>query len=292
MLSILVPVYNYSIINLAISLISLFSNNDIEYEIIFADDCSNNKQIVEDNSSVNTMPNVKYTVLEQNLGRAKIRNFLADKAKGKWLLFLDCDCLPLSPEFIINYLAKVGNTDVICGGTKYCNKSLLNKDYLLHWKNGKKREEGKKHFTTNNFLIKKQVFNKIKFDEEIKGYGHEDTLFACELKKNNYKITFIDNPVEHLGLKKTDNFIEDTINANRNLAILYKKSQYKESFKDISLVRAYEKLESLHLINIYCKIVPQLNNIFIRQLHTKHPYLKFLDIIKLYNFCNHINKTI
>lgn len=291
MLSILVPIYNYSIVNLATYLSSLFSKNDVEYEIIFADDCSNNKQIVKDNSSIINMPNTSYIILDNNLGRAKIRNFLADKAKGEWLLFLDCDCLPLSSDFIINYLAKVNNTDVLCGGTKYSNKTQLSKDYLLHWKNGKKREEGKKHFTTNNFLIKKQVFNKIRFDEEIKGYGHEDTLFACEIKKNNYKIASIDNPVEHLGLKKTDKFIEDTINASRNLAILYKKTQYRESLKDISLVRAYEKLESLHLINIYCKIVSLLNNIFIRQLHTKHPYLKFLDIIKLYNFCKHTNKT-
>ena len=132
MLSILVPIYNYSIVNLATYLSSLFSKNDVEYEIIFADDCSNNKQIVEDNSSIINMPNTSYIILDNNLGRAKIRNFLADKAKGEWLLFLDCDCLPLSSDFIINYLAKVDNTDVLCGGTKYSNKSLLNKDYLLH----------------------------------------------------------------------------------------------------------------------------------------------------------------
>ena len=75
MLSILVPIYNHSIIELAKQLVSQCSNNKIECEIIFTDDCSNNKQIAETNSSVSTMPTVEYTVLKENLGRAKIRNF-------------------------------------------------------------------------------------------------------------------------------------------------------------------------------------------------------------------------
>lgn len=290
MLSILVPIYNHNIIELAKQLVSQCSNNKIECEIIFTDDCSNNKQIAETNSSVSTMPTVEYTVLKENLGRAKIRNFLADKAKGDWLLFLDCDCLPCNSEFIINYLAQVGNADIICGGTKYNNKNQLTKDYFLHWKNGKQREEGRHHFTTNNFLIKKQVFEKVRFDEEIKGYGHEDTLFACEVKKNNYKIAFINNPVEHLGLKTTDKFIEDTITASRNLAILYNNLQYKENLKEISLIKTYEKLNSLHLVNTYRKIVSLFNKILMKQLHSNRPCLKFLDIIKLYNFCNCVNK--
>jgi len=35
------------------------------------------------------------------------------------------------------------------------------------------------------FAIKKEVFEKIKFNEKLAGYGYEDSVFAFELQKNN-----------------------------------------------------------------------------------------------------------
>ncbi|KKK69352.1 hypothetical protein LCGC14_2934920, partial [marine sediment metagenome] len=45
-----------------------------------------------------------YFELEENIGRTKIRNLIAQKAIGKYLLFLDADGLPDNNDFIGKFL--------------------------------------------------------------------------------------------------------------------------------------------------------------------------------------------
>jgi hypothetical protein len=39
------------------------------------------------------------------------------------------------------------------------------------------------------------------FSEDLKTYGHEDTLLGYDLFRNGIEIFHIDNPVEHTGLE-------------------------------------------------------------------------------------------
>ena len=282
MLSILIPVYNYNITAFVRDLASqCAAENALQYEILCYDDCSTDKNLHQINSAVNQLPYCTYQVLDKNIGRSKIRNLLADRAKGDILLFLDCDGKPCSKDFIHTYINNTDGVDVICGGTKYQDKTAINSEYLLHWKNGKAREEGKKHFTTNNFLIRKEIFKKLRFDETLTGYGHEDTVFGEQLKQNGYRIIHIDNPVYHLGLKKTDKFIADTQNAERNLKKLYGKEQYTSAVSDLTIVKAYKKLEKLHLTKMYSRIIEPLSPLILKNLHSACPNLRLLDLYKL-----------
>lgn len=284
MLSILIPIYNYDAKSLAESLLQQCETLPIKYEIIFADDCSTNKEISKRNKDFFLATDINYIEVEHNMGRSKIRNLLAKKTKGDFLLFLDCDSGIVKKDFLYKYLQFGQKYDVVCGGTIYCNKKHISKEKLLHWTCGKQREEGKKHFTTNNFLIKKEVFERIEFNEKIKGYGHEDTLLGEELKQNGYKICYIDNPVEHLGIKSTDKFIFDTISASKNLALLYKQELYKSFLENVTLVKAYKKLEKLHCTEIFSLCFVVIKQIIILNLHSKHPNIKCLDMLKLYTF--------
>ena len=49
-----------------------------------------------------------------------------------------------------------------------------------------------------NLLAPKDIFQKIAFNEKLNGYGHEDTLFGVELKKEGVTMAHIDNPIIHL----------------------------------------------------------------------------------------------
>ncbi|MBP3252892.1 MAG: glycosyltransferase [Bacteroidales bacterium] len=285
MLSILVPVYNYDVSGLCGELVSQCSKAGIDYEIIFADDCSPDTSLVQSNLGKITAGNARYTVLKENLGRAKIRNFLAKEAKGQWLLFLDCDSMPCEDNFIATYLRHIDASHcVICGGTKYKDRSTVTKEYFLHWKNGKNREEGRKHFTTNNFLIRKDVFNAVEFDSSLKGYGHEDTVFGEQLKQKGFSILHIDNCVYHLGLKTTDKFISDTVNAEKNLRKLYNNPSYTDLLGNLSIIRAYKKLEKYRLTALYKGFVRTVSGCIDKQLHSNRPILRLLDIYKLYFF--------
>lgn len=292
MISFLIPIYNYNVVKLIQDLVQQSLDLGVEYEVLAYDDCSTTLSIKEENKEINILPNVKYVLLEENLGRSKIRNLLAKESKGEILLFLDCDSGIVGNNFVKKYIEATKDSDVVVGGTVYNNRDSIKKEYLLHWTNGKNREEGKKHFTTNNFCIKRNVFQAIQFSSNLTGYGHEDTIFGCELTKRKHSISFIDNPVAHLGLKNTSKFIADTIHACENLAKLYTNPQYKDYLSNISLVKAFEKLQKFHLVKIYSFCFTIIRAICIKQIMSNRPNLKLLDLLKLYSFCKSINKTI
>ena len=88
-LSILIPVYQENCIKLVSDLVNQTKRLSIDSEILVFDDCSPIK--CEDNRTLSDMERVTYRELEQNIGRSKIRNLLADTASGDVLIFLDGD---------------------------------------------------------------------------------------------------------------------------------------------------------------------------------------------------------
>ena len=216
MLSILIPTYNYEVVSLVNSLIRQLKKQDNPYEIICFDNGSD-LEVNTINQEINKLDGCYYESLKKNGGRSKVRNLLAQKAKYNWLLFLDADVLPVSENFTQNYFDLIikNSIKVAFGGLKYKEKPT--RDKMLRWVYGKSREEiplhtreknPQEHFTSANFLIKKEVFEKFKFDESLVEYGYEDTLLALDLKKSNIQIIQIDNPVYHLGIDKSGIFFE------------------------------------------------------------------------------------
>lgn len=140
MLSVLIPVYNFDVRNLVHELSLQAENLKIPYEIIVIDDasCDHFREI---NSVIRNYAGVSYSEEEINLGRSKIRNKLADKAKYKNLLYLDCDSHIDNPYFLKNYLDHFDYKDVIYGGRKYLSHKPCDDRLLLHWLYGVKREQ-------------------------------------------------------------------------------------------------------------------------------------------------------
>ena len=88
-LSILIPVYNWDCSQLIKDLQYQGLVLGIPYEIIVADDCSTDSELREKSRiAVETHENCRYFGLQHNIGRAAIRNFMADQSKYDRLLFL------------------------------------------------------------------------------------------------------------------------------------------------------------------------------------------------------------
>src|SRR5690606_33420534 len=109
MISILIPTYNYNVFPLVENLYQQCERENLEYEILVLDDASPNKKFKEENSKINKLENCSFQVLDENIGRSKIRNLLATRAKFDWLLFLDADTFPSNNNFIQNYLEVFSN---------------------------------------------------------------------------------------------------------------------------------------------------------------------------------------
>ena len=88
MLSICVPVYNFDVRQLAGQLSEQAKKAGIPVEILIFDDNSE-ADIKKINREISSTPSVKYLELPENIGRAAIRNRLAETAKYPYLLYLD-----------------------------------------------------------------------------------------------------------------------------------------------------------------------------------------------------------
>jgi hypothetical protein len=250
MISICIPIYDFNVTGL-VSTLSLQSKSvDVPVEIILIDDGSN-MEFREVNENV--CKHHVYIPLNNNIGRAAIRNLFLNYAKYPYLLFLDCDVIIHSDDFLSNYIEsiQIESNQIAYGGRIY-SMSPPERNQMLRWKYGVKKESKpviyrnqnpNKSFMTNNFIIEKELFDTIKFDERLVGYGHEDTLFGFELKKRNIKIIHIDNPVMDGDLEENGDYLQSNEKAISNLIRILEITNYDKDFiNDVALLRIYYKL--------------------------------------------------
>jgi hypothetical protein len=251
MISICIPVYNFNVTSLVHELSNQAKKMAVQYEIIIIDDCSPNFKSVNKSSCTQ----YKYIELSKNIGRAKIRNLFLEHAQFEYLLFLDCDSVIGNSDFLSNYISVLDEfTNVVCGGRVYDQKTPL-RNRMLSWKYGVHRESQPLHirlktpnksFMTNNFLIKKKLFESIKFDERITEYGHEDTLFGFALKKKNITINHIDNPVINGDIEFNDVYLKKTKEGIVNLIKILEFSTWENDLiTDISLLNFHQKIKKV-----------------------------------------------
>ena len=241
------------------------------------------------NSRIAKLANVKYRELENNIGRSAIRNKLAQEAKYDFLLFLDGDSKIIYPDFLAKYRAVLPTASVWMGGRVYESSPPKDPDLFLHWKYGRQRESKPAtaraqtpyyQFMTNNFLLPKSVFFEVPLDEEVKGYGHEDTLWAFALEKRGIAICHIENPILHLGLEPSNTFLHKSFAAVQNLALIVEEGKYIST----KLTRSYDLLNRYKLGALYLKIVCPMSSVFKQNLRSRMPLLLFLDLLKLCQF--------
>ena len=289
MLSILIPTYNYNITRLATELHRQAMDSGIDFELIVMEDGSD--KFIAENKLIGRLENCKYIALKENIGRSAIRNKLADEAKFDHLLFMDCDAEVCSTDFVAKYLAFCKEDCIVIGGTAYDSKEN-DSDYSLRLKYGRVREartaieRGKNNFSTFNFLISKKIFNEVRFDESIRGYGHEDMLFGHELHQLGYEFIQIDNPLIHKGLDDNRTFLKKTEEATRNLYLLYCSGKYPFLSDESMLLKSFLKINSLKLNGLFALKFRLTKGILRWLLCRKSPSLLLYDWYKLLFLCN------
>ena len=226
-ISILLPVYN----NVCSQLVKNLHEQaesilGLEYEIVIVDDGSTDEQCTKENATLADMENCRYIVLKENMGRARVRNYLASQARYPWMIFLDSDVL-LPDMFLSKYLDRMDESvGVICGGTDIIEDVSLAKHNLrckyessaLKKHSAKQRNIHPYHsFATANFAINKKVMEHCHFDERFVEYGYEDVLFGKALAEHSVPIEHIDNPVILHTFDNNDVYLKKVETAMRTL---------------------------------------------------------------------------
>jgi Predicted glycosyltransferases len=189
MLSILIPTYNYECLGLVEELHRQAQALSFPIEILVADDASK-EELKRNNRKINKLSNCMFIELKENVGRAKIRNFLSEKASYNLLLFIDSDAGLISNNFLQDYVSAIQNNDVVCGGLLY-DRPLPSVMFSLRYYYGISTEERSAkvrnlhpyaQFSSFSFLIRKKRSGKFFLMNHFQAMGMKIRLLVLSLK--------------------------------------------------------------------------------------------------------------
>lgn len=281
-LSILIPIYNSDCRGLVSELCRQAEAIDgLQYEIRVADDGSSNAQCIMLNAQLSSLKNVHYIRREQNVGRAAIRNFLANEARYEWLLFIDGDMAIPSLHFIERWL-ECEATDVAYGGyiVGEGERSSLRFIYEKQCEPIHRAAERCKrpfmHFHTCNVLIRRELMLKYPFDERFRHYGYEDVFFGKQLRKAGFQIMHTENPVGFFDFEDNAHFVSKTEEGLRTLA------EFHDELRGYSQMITF--VEGIHIaavrwaIRLWHKLFGSMER---KKLCGQKPSLKLFKLYKL-----------
>ena len=232
-LSILLPSYN----NVCVSLVQVLQrqadalrgklDKPFRYEIIVADDCSTDAACIDANRVIGDMLHCRYLRMEQNVGRAQIRNVLISESRGDYVLLIDSDLFLCDDNYLYKYATSTA--DVVYGGTRIGGEGLAMVDNEANTENLKgnlryiyeKKAEPSHRATFRqlrpnqeisvcNLYARRDIMEAHPFDSRFKAYGYEDVLFGKRLAESGIEVTHIDNPVLINEFESNSVFVKKT----------------------------------------------------------------------------------
>lgn len=283
-LSILIPTYNDLCVKLVDDLRQQAEATGIVYEILVGDDGSTDTEVIEKNQKIDDWPHCHYLRHEQNIGRAAIRNFLAQEAHHDWLLFIDSDMSMVRQDYLSNYLAmdtaEVVDGGITIGGDPEALKGNLRYRYEKSSEQEHTTEIRQKHpyrdFHTANFLIRRDLMLAHPFDERFRYYGYEDVLLGKQLRQSKVIIEHIDNPLGFSTFEENTQFI---IKTEEGLRTLHRfQSDLRGYSRLLTLVEGIHLPIILNLIRCWHKLFGKWER---KNLCGSHPNLILFKLYKL-----------
>lgn len=258
MLAVCIPVYNQKVERLVSDLVAQSHYLQEEVSIVIIDDASS-EAFQGQYDNLRTYANI--VQLKKNIGRSKIRNAFLQHTSAEYLLFLDCDAEIIRPDFLSKYIDFIRSSSpkLLFGASVY-QKETPRIYYRLRWKYGSIKEsksfqervnKEKSTLKTNNFIVDRETLEAYPFNELIKGYGHEDTLFGFELERNGISISHIDNPVLNAHLDSNTQFLNKTDEGLKNLLHVWQLAEENEQLLErLKILKTYFKFEHRLLLRI------------------------------------------
>ncbi len=283
MLSILIPVKDYDCHLLIEALHKQGEQLGLPYEILVGEDGTATNNLVL-NAIADSLPHCRRITKEQNIGRARMRNLLAEEAAQPCLVFIDSDAVVEKNDFLACYAAALNECDVVCGGLYHAEEPPYEGCSLRfgYEKEADKRRDAATRnkapharFSTFNFAIKKEIFNAIGFDDSITRYGHEDTLFGKELERRGIAVMHIENRLLHSGIEDNATYLSKV---ELSLATL---AEIKGKICSTPLIAAAERLDRLHLTPLFMLGWRCCRKLLKKNLLGETPSLTLFNIYKL-----------
>lgn len=298
-LSILLPSYN----NVCVSLVQVLQrqadalrgklDKPFRYEIIVADDCSTDAACIDANRVIGDMLHCRYLRMEQNVGRAQIRNVLISESRGDYVLLIDSDLFLCDDNYLYKYATSTA--DVVYGGTRIGGEGFAMVDNEANTENlkgnlryiyEKKAEPSHRavfrqlrpnqEISVCNLYARRDIMEAHPFDSRFKAYGYEDVLFGKRLAESGIEVTHIDNPVLINEFEPNSVFVKKTEEA---ILTLCRFEQDLEGYSNLKTkVTTLGRYIPLSLFRLWHRI---MKNKEMRNLTGSKPSLLLFKLYKL-----------
>lgn len=256
----------------------------LRYEIIVADDGSTDLQAVEANSSIDRWDHCRYIRRKENVGRARIRNFLVQQSQGDYLLFIDSDLFVNDSHYLANYL-QADSDEVIYGGTRIGGDADRLKGNL-RYRYEKAAEAAHRaavralrpgrELSVCNTMLRRDIALAHPFDSRIKAYGYEDVLLGKSITESGITISHIENPMRIERFETNAEFVRKTEDALRTLDAFDKELK---GFSNIG--NSVERLGRFLPLSLFTAWHRLAGNAEKRWLSGPHPNLLVFKLYKL-----------
>ena len=298
-LSILLPSYN----NVCVSLVQVLQrqadalrgklDKPFRYEIIVADDCSTDAACIDANRVIGDMLHCRYLRMEQNVGRAQIRNVLISESRGDYVLLVDSDLFLCDDNYLYKYATSTA--DVVYGGTRIGGEGFAMVDNEANTENlkgnlryiyEKKAEPSHRaafrqlrpnqEISVCNLYARLDIMEAHPFDSRFKAYGYEDVLFGKRLAESGIEVTHIDNPVLINEFESNSVFVKKTEEA---ILTLCRFEQDLEGYSNLKTkVTSLGRYIPLSLFRLWHRIMKNKEK---RNLTGSKPSLLLFKLYKL-----------
>jgi glycosyltransferase involved in cell wall biosynthesis len=226
LITVVIPTYNRS--KYLLKILEILKKNFLNFkffEIIICDSFSKDSTNLKVNffKKENKFINITYLNIAQN-NHALKRNKGVECAKGKYIIFLDDDCMPKDNNFIKEYYSifkkNFHHRKIVYCGLVMFPKFLLIKNFikyrqsrhvLLDMNSSKnilnlrpdKIVTMNMGFQKNNYIIKTKLFNK-----DFNCYGFEDYEFGFRLLESGFKIILCKPLVYHYDSRSYPSYMK------------------------------------------------------------------------------------
>lgn len=263
------------------------------YEIIVADDGSTDAVCIDANRVIGDMLHCRYLRMEQNVGRAQIRNVLISESRGDYVLLIDSDLFLCDDNYLYKYATSTA--DVVYGGTRIGGEGFAmvdneaNTEHLkgnLRYIYEKKAEPSHRavfrqlrpnqEISVCNLYARRDIMEAHPFDSRFKAYGYEDVLFGKRLAESGIEVTHIDNPVLINEFEPNSVFVKKTEEA---ILTLCRFEQDLEGYSNLKTkVTTLGRYIPLFLFRLWHRI---MKNKEMRNLTGSKPSLLLFKLYKL-----------
>ncbi|MFC7668442.1 hypothetical protein ACFQT0_14465 [Hymenobacter humi] len=190
-------------------------------------------------------------------------------------------------QVFARYAAARHQAPLLIGGTSYAPLPPADTALHLRWLYGHSREarpaavrQQAPHaqLTINNVLMHADILARFPLDEQLNGYGHEDTTFGLALAAARIDVFHLDNPVLHAGLEPAAAFLQKSEEAVHNLVQAFRDGGVAI---DSRLLRLALRLRKLRLATPTRVALAAIEPPLRRNLLSATPRLQAFDMLKL-----------